>query len=263
MRKTLGRVKRRVKNSINPPADPLREIRYALAARYLSGTGLEIGALHYPLNVPVGVTVKYVDRFSNEDLRKHYPELASVSFVPVSIVDDGEKLAKVKASSQNFIIANHFIEHTQDPIGTIKTHLGKLKEGGVLYLAVPDKRYTFDYDRPVTQISHLVKDYRKGPAYGRKQHYEEWVRLVEKEKKDVPGRVRFLMDEDYSIHFHVWTNADFAAMLAHAKNELGLPLELEAIQKNHHEFICIIRKRTKSVPRPTVHGKAKAYQGTK
>jgi predicted SAM-dependent methyltransferase len=263
MRKTLGRVKRRVKSTIKPLPDPLREVRYALASRYLKGTGLEIGALHYPLKVPTGVTVKYVDRYSNQELREHYPELASVPFVPVSIVDDGEKLRKVKANSQDFIIANHFIEHTQDPIGTIKTHLGKLKDGGVLYLAVPDKRYTFDYDRPVTPLVHLVKDYRKGPAYGRRAHYQEWVKLVEKEKKDVPGRVRFLMDEDYSIHFHVWTNADFAAMLAHAKNDLKLPLELEAIQKNHHEFICIIRKQAKPVPRPTVHGKAKAYQGTK
>lgn len=261
MRKTLGKAKRRIQRTLNPPPDPLGEIRYELASRYLHGQGLEIGALHYPLKVPTDVTVQYVDRYSNADLRKQYPELSEQPFVPVSIVDDGEKLTKVRAKSQDFIIANHFIEHAEDPIGTIATHLKKLKEGGILYLAVPDKRYTFDYDRPVTTLAHLVQNYRRGPAYGRKQHYVEWVHLAEKQRKGAAQQAALLMKVRYSIHFHVWTNTDFASMLAHMKHALGLPLELEALQKNHHEFICIIRKQSKRVPRPTTHNKVAAYKG--
>jgi hypothetical protein len=37
-----------------------------------------------------------------------------------------------------------------------------LRPGGVLYLAVPDKRYTFDADRPVTPTDHLLRDHREG-----------------------------------------------------------------------------------------------------
>ena len=111
------------------------------------------------------------------DLRREYPELADWDLTEVDIVDDGEKLAKIPAESQDFIIANHFLEHTEDPIGTIETHLGKLKPGGVLFYAVPDKRFTFDFRRPVTPIEHMVADFEEGPERSRAEHYREWCRL--------------------------------------------------------------------------------------
>ena len=33
--------------------------------------------------------------------------------------------------------------------------------GSILYLAVPDKRYTFDADRPVTPTDHVLRDYQE------------------------------------------------------------------------------------------------------
>ena len=39
--------------------------------------------------------------------------------------------------AEDFIIANHFLEHAQDPIRTIKRHLEVLKPGGVLFLYLP------------------------------------------------------------------------------------------------------------------------------
>ena len=80
--------------------------------------------------------------------------------------------------SQDFIIANHFLEHTENPIGTIETHLGKLKPGGVLFYAVPDKRYTFDFRRPVTPIEHMVADYEQGPERSRQRALQRVGRLV-------------------------------------------------------------------------------------
>src|SRR5207249_5036937 len=50
--------------------------REAIARRYLRGTGIEIGALHNPLRLPRGVDVRYVDRMTVPELRRHYPELA-------------------------------------------------------------------------------------------------------------------------------------------------------------------------------------------
>ena len=37
-------------------------------------------------------------------------------FVPVGCIDDGERLGKIADASQDFVIANHFLEHCQDPI---------------------------------------------------------------------------------------------------------------------------------------------------
>ena len=98
----------------------------------------------------------------------------------VDIVDDGERLETIGDLTQDFVIANHFIEHSQNPIGAIENMLRVLKHGGILYLAVPDKRYTFDIDRPVTTIEHLLQDYEQGPQWSKRQHFEEWSRFIDK-----------------------------------------------------------------------------------
>jgi hypothetical protein len=81
------------------------DARARLAAELLSGSGIEIGALHLPL--------AFLTR--------------------VDVVDDGELLSTIPAESVDFIIANHFLEHCEDPIRTIGTHLGKLRADGVLF----------------------------------------------------------------------------------------------------------------------------------
>jgi SAM-dependent methyltransferase len=218
-------------------------VRWLLARRFLRGTGLEIGGLHRPLPVPGRATVRYVDRMSVEDLRRHYPELAGEELVPVDVVDDGQTLATQPDASADFIIANHFIEHTEDPIGTLENHLRVLRPGGILYLAVPDRHHTFDVDRPPTPIEHLVRDRREGPAWSRTGHREEWARLVEKTAdEEVPARVRTLEETDYSIHFHVWDPDEFRALLDHARSVERLPFELAAFRRNAPEFIAILRR---------------------
>lgn len=217
--------------------------RRRLANRYLNGSGLEIGALHRPLPTPAGAHVRYVDRMDTAALRSHYGELADKPLVDVEVVDDGETLATQPDGSADFIIANHFIEHTEDPLGTIANHLRVLRAGGILYLAVPDRRHTFDAERQPTTLAHLRRDHDEGPAWSRAIHQEEWARLVDKvPPEEVEERVRVLERDDYSIHFHVWAPEEFAAVLRHARHEQHLPFEIEALQPNHHEFIAVLRK---------------------
>ena len=103
------------------------DLRNVLADTFLAGEGIEIGGLHIPLRVPRSVRLRYVDRMPAAELRRQYPELANEKLVPIHIIDDGERLATFEDDSQDFIIANHFIEHTQDPIGTIKRFLQVLR----------------------------------------------------------------------------------------------------------------------------------------
>lgn len=139
-----------------------RDTRGDLARELLRGSGLEIGARHLALAVPPEARVRYVDRMTVDDLRAHYPELAGRPLAPVDVVDDGERLSAIAAESVDFIVANHFLEHCEDPIQTIETHLGKLRPGGILFYAVPDKRYTFDFHAwtqsdLLTLVTHLQK----------------------------------------------------------------------------------------------------------
>jgi SAM-dependent methyltransferase len=218
--------------------------RRRLSSAYLQGEGLEIGALHKPLPLPRGVRVRYVDRMGVRELRHHYPELAPFKLVDIDLIDDGETLATVADASADFIIANHFIEHTENPLGTLARHLEILRPGGILYLAVPDMRRTFDRARTVTPVAHVAADRRHGPAISRRAHFEEWARDVEGvPEADVAERARVLDEQGYSIHFHVWTPEAFRGLLEHARTSEGLPFSLEALESNGVEFVCILRRR--------------------
>jgi SAM-dependent methyltransferase len=219
--------------------------RHAIASTYIRGEGIEIGALHQPLRLPRGAKVRYVDRQSTKELARHYPEADTKRIVSVDIVDDGERLARVADCSQDFVIANHFLEHCQDPIGAIKNMLRVLRAGGVLYLAVPDKRYSFDADRPVTSLDHLLRDHNQGPEDSRRAHVEEWVRLVLKcdDAEIAEKEIERLIETDYSIHYHVWTPTEIIELVLFLKKMLYF--EVEIMFRDEGEVVFVLKKETR------------------
>jgi SAM-dependent methyltransferase len=237
------------------PVPKYLDARSALANSYLLGDGLEIGPLHQPLALPAHARARYVDRMSVDDLRREYPELVDWDLTAVDVVDDGETLATIPEQSQDFVVANHFLEHTENPIGTILTHLDKLKPGGVLFYAVPDMRFTFDFRRPVTPLEHMIADYEQGPGASRAEHYEEWCRLVLDESGEVrtdasrPSEewvrrwARHLEEIEYSIHMHTWTESDFLRLILAIRERSGEAFDLEAAARVGIEFIVVLRKQ--------------------
>jgi predicted SAM-dependent methyltransferase len=252
------------------PAPVFLDARRQFAERFLAGEGLEIGALHLPLQTPARAHVRYVDRMSVEDLRAEYAELAEWDLTPVDVIDNGELLSTIPEASQDFIVANHFLEHCEDPIRTIETHLGKLRPGGILFYAVPDKRYTFDSRRPLTPLDHMVTDHEQGPDRSRSEHYDEWTRLVV--DGEAPAgtegaafeewaarRARELEEDAYSIHMHVWTQAEFLKLILHCRDRFGDAFDIEAAARQAIEFIVVLRK---AGPPPLPPTAAPAAAGT-
>jgi SAM-dependent methyltransferase len=223
----------------SPPA--IQRTRRVVAAAYLRGEGIEIGALHQPLELPPTAHVKYVDRMPVSDLRRQYPELSSEPLVPVDIIDDGEQLASVAPASQDFVIANHFLEHCENPILTVRNLFRVLKPDGILYLAVPDKRYTFDAGRPSTTVEHVVRDYSEGPQWSRSAHFTEWTLLVNKRTGEEARReAERLLAINYSIHFHVWTATDLFEFVLVLRQLINF--ELELFLRNGFETVLILRQ---------------------
>lgn len=221
-----------------------KTIREIIAYQYVSGEGIEIGALHNPLLVPKNTKVHYLDRLSVLELRKQYPELANNNLVEAQIIDDGEKLLTLKDDSLDFVIANHFIEHCQNPIGTIKNMLRVLKNNGIIFMAVPNKHKTFDKDRPLTSLEHLINDYKYDPESSRLDHYKEYVSLVEKKHgEEFTRRLQYLLDINYSIHFHTWELNSFIDLLNYCQQNLNLFFTIEYYIENNNEFIFILKKR--------------------
>ncbi|MEL7061460.1 MAG: methyltransferase domain-containing protein [Acidobacteriota bacterium] len=218
----------------------------------LHGQGLEIGALHAPFPVPNGVSVSYVDRLSTPELRHHYPELAALPLVPVDRIDDGERLRTVESASQDFVIASHVLEHCEDPIGAIGHWLRVVRTDGVVILAVPDARHSFDRGRPITALDHLLRDASEGPEGSRSAHYREWVHHVEgRTGPDAHARAARLERDRYSIHFHVWDVAALRELLHHCAERGPTPSTMLKIEHHRGENLAALRrsKRTEALRR--------------
>jgi SAM-dependent methyltransferase len=221
-----------------------KKVRDFASRRYLRGQGIEIGGLHRPLPLYEGATVKYVDRLSTEEVRRYYPRVSDQTQVTVDIVDDGETLRTISDASVDFVIANHMLEHTRNPIATIETFLRVTKPGGCIFMAIPDKRYTFDSKREITPFAHLCEDYRRGPEWSDRAHYEDWVRNVGKQPTEEAALklIEECLAQQTNIHFHVWTFAEMVEMFLSMHREFAFPIEIEAAIQNGHEVVVVLRK---------------------
>jgi GT2 family glycosyltransferase len=136
--------------------ETLLATRERLSREYLTGDGIEIGALNQPLWTPTQARLKYVDCCDTAELRERHPELPSSELVEVDIIDEGETLCSITDESLDFIISDHLLEHCENPISTIRNHLRKLKPGGILYYAAADQPIPFD---------QLLQDDRLGNSF--------------------------------------------------------------------------------------------------
>jgi SAM-dependent methyltransferase len=222
---------------------PNQKVREYVGRLYLRGHGLEIGALQCPLSLPAAASALYVDRMPAEELARHYGDLNVSGVRPPDIVDDGERLATIDHASRDFVVANHFLEHCEDPIAALENMLRVVKPGGVVFLAVPDKRFTFDAPRPVTTIDHLKRDHAEGPARSRREHFEEWARIVVgASDEDAQQVATELIEADYSIHYHVWTQTELLEFLVTLQHDYGFPFDVELFMRNDLECIIVLRK---------------------
>ena len=216
-------------------------VREDVARRYLAGDGIEIGPLFWPLRLPPGARARTVDLQTREELvTAHAGGQVDVGSIPrVDIVDDAESLATLADTSVDFLVANHVLEHIEDPIAALGHWLRVLRPGGMLFLTLPDAVTGFDSPRQRTTVEHLLRDHRDGPAVSRQGHYEEWARLIEGQPEEhVVARAAEFATEDARHHFHVWELAGFIEFV----RATGLPCELEFAQRSVKEFIVVLRK---------------------
>ncbi len=247
----LSKIKSLAKKILRPThtSADLENLRQKML-KNLKGDGLEIGALHRPCHVP-HLKVKYVDRLSRADLLKQYPELSNENIVDPDILDDAETLGKVSDNSQDFVIANHVIEHMANPIGTLVQWSRVLKPGGRLFLAVPDKHTTFDKARPFTTLEHLFNDYQNPEKSNCYTHFQEFAREVSckifnvKPVEQAEVMAQELWDKQYSIHYHVWDFNSFNTFLnAVIEKVPGFNMHvISSMPTAGMEFIYVLEKK--------------------
>jgi hypothetical protein len=135
------------------------------------------------------------------------------------------------------------LEHCENPLGTLRNHLRKLRTGGHLFYILPDLRFSFDFDRPITPFEHLIRDDRDGPETSRRSHYLEYAKLVDHTPDDeIENAVRKMEAVQSNIHFHVWDQSAEEELWKRAQDYLDLPFSIEYTQFNWVENIAVLRR---------------------
>ncbi|MBI2769637.1 MAG: methyltransferase domain-containing protein [Burkholderiales bacterium] len=128
----------------------------------VSAFGLEIGPGFSPL-LPrsAGYKVETLDRVDAETLRLKYRD-TDVDISKIETVDHVTNGGSIfgtilKRQNYDFIVASRVLQHTVDPLGFLQDCDKLLKPGGVLVLAVLDKRFAFDALRPVSTTGEVLQ----------------------------------------------------------------------------------------------------------
>lgn len=128
-----------------------------------NGKGLEIGPLDKPMATKEKFNVKYVDHLTQSQLKEKYSNNEFVNLkniIEVDFVTNNKPLTEIiKNEVFDFIIASHVIEHIPDFIGFINQCLTLLRQGGILSIIAPDKRYSFDIYRRISTFSDIYSAY--------------------------------------------------------------------------------------------------------
>lgn len=130
--------------------------------------GIEIGGFSQIFNneIPIYPIVKNVDgcNFSSQTVWEgQVKEGNNYNFFDskkgYQYICEASDLNRIPSEKYDFIVSSHCLEHCANTLKTVNEWLRVIKKGGVILLVLPDKRYTFDRNRPVTKFIHLLDDY--------------------------------------------------------------------------------------------------------
>lgn len=169
----------------------------------LAGLGLEIGAGYGPLVAgQPGLNVRSLDHLDQAGLIAKYQRQGAPTdhIGPVNYVWTGQRYRDLVGKTRfDWIVASHVIEHTPDLVGFVNQCAEVLTEDGVLTLALPDRRYTFDHYRPASGLREFVDAHVQGRTLSSPgAAAEHFLYLSRLDGRDVwsagtPGRPEFVV----------------------------------------------------------------------
>jgi len=132
------------------------------------GRGLEIGPLNSPLVARDEADIRYVDVHDRAGLQDAYRSHENFPLEQIEEPDfvllgrDGMRSlpAVAGACTYDWVVASHVIEHVPDLVTWLHEVAEVLTDDGVLVLAVPDRRFSFDVDRDTTTVGEMLLAHR-------------------------------------------------------------------------------------------------------
>lgn len=246
----------------------LRRVELVRHVDWTLETGLEIGPLDAPLISKEEGNIKYLDYLSHDELlKRHSARRNQAKIVTPDYVVSGQSLTSSIKERFDFIIACHVIEHVPNMIGWLNDVQGLLNDEGVLFLAVPDKRYTFDILRQETSLSHILNDHLRREYSPDFEHvFEHFFMKRELSSREIwtgkfqekLGNQRFTIEQAFSVarqkisddgyvdvHCHVFTGESFKDIVQ-SLIRLGLIkyriIGYQDVVRPYNEFLVTLEK---------------------
>jgi SAM-dependent methyltransferase len=122
---------------------------------------LEIGPFLNPTFTTGDGRIKTVDYFSTQELQNQAKKLGRnpQEVLNVDFICRNEKYNEIIHEKFDAIVACHVVEHVIEFIKYFKNMENLLNDDGILFIVLPDKRYSFDKFRQNTDISHLIYEF--------------------------------------------------------------------------------------------------------
>ena len=203
-----------------------------LKSKFINQNGLEIGGPSFAFTekgfLPLYSVVGNLDgcNFSNQTvwegeirsgLNYKYGVRTGTQFIL-----DGGSLMEIADNSYDFVLSCHSLEHMANPIKALAEWKRIIKDNSYVLLILPHKDNTFDRNRPITHMDHLINDLENNTLENDVTHFQEVLSLhdlsLDTGIKDMEA-LRLRTSENYNnrcVHHHVFNTPMVAQMVDYA-----------------------------------------------
>jgi len=196
----------------SPNCDSYSAMR-ALMVSVAKGNGIEIGPGPHALQFPIDCQISYLDKYTLEQQHaRTWAGYSESAIMPIDIKGSWEDLPTICSNSLDFIAASHVIENLRNPVQGLVGAFESLKEGGFLFLVVPDKRYMFDCNRELTSVEHVLEDWTNPSPERDFQHFQDFF-LNAAGDADWMQRAQEEYDSGMDIHYHTFIPSSLCSLL--------------------------------------------------
>lgn len=194
--------------------------------------------------LPRASEILYSDTLTPAQLERSYPGSRHPD-----ILSDSETFSTVPDGAFDFVVANHVLEHVTSPIRALEEWHRILRPGGLLLMAIPDQRFTFDHRRARTTLAHLIADRQSNRPVDElnRCHLLEWAEHVERLIPGTPafdGWIAAQTANGFSVHNHVWVAQDLFDVLGWMNRQTNAHFVVEQWRNSsllRGEFILLLR----------------------
>ncbi len=158
--------------------------------------GVEIGPYFCPLTPKArGWNVLTLDIFSKNELIKKAEEDPNIPAESLKNIEDVDIIGPAQIIDEliyekkiehdfDFIVSSHNFEHIPNPVKFLQACTKILKPGGMLSMAIPDKRCGMDYYRPLSTLAGMLQAFHENRTQPSPEQIFEFANLQSRMKKD-------------------------------------------------------------------------------